>query len=188
MKTVQEKKYTKRLGWITLLNAEIVSKLPNYADLFDHTKISIRERLAYLATIPGAIERQVIFENITPIVGFEVITKFITGNLGTLAEGLINVHSVGTGTTPPADADTQLQTEIFRKNLASVTYAGNQAFYTAVYETTEANGALKEMGLFMNGSAGVPNSGTMWDRSAIDIAKTIAQSLTIDYEDTFIND
>lgn len=184
----QEKKYRKRIGYLTLLNHEIVSKLPQYHYLFDLKRITLKGRLAFLASIPGAIEKQIIFENITPIVGFEVLTKLLTGNLGSLVEGEVNVHALGSGVTPPADGDTELETETIRKLIASSTYDENKAFYTVVYETTEANGTHREMGLFINADDGIPDDGTLWDRSEINITKTSAQSLTIDYEDTFVNE
>jgi hypothetical protein len=184
--SIQEVKYPKRIGYITLLNHAIISKLPNFEDLFNLEKISLADRFAMLKKIPGAIENQVIFENLTPLVGFTALTKAMTGNAASLAEIIPNVHALGSGLTAPASGDTQLQTETIRKLLASKSYSGNKAYYTAVYETSEANGTHKEMALFMNATL-VANNGTMWDRSAIDITKTSAQSLTIDYEDTFIN-
>lgn len=181
--SIQEVKYPKRIGYISLYNAKKLAKLTaKIPHIFDLSKISLQERFSILAP---ALEDRVIFENITPLVGFTSLAKVMTGYAAAV-EAQPNVHALGSGATAPTSADTQLQTEVTRKLLASKAYAGNKAYYTVVYETTEANGTHLEMALFMNATL-VANNGTMWDRSAISITKTAAQSLTIDYEDTFIN-
>lgn len=185
--SIEEVKYPKRIGWLSTYNAAklalLTSKIP---DLFDLTKHTLKERFSIIDSVPGLLEDRIIFENITPLVGFTALTKAMSGHAASLAEIVPNVHALGTGVTAPTSADTQLQTEVTRKLLASQAYAGNKAYYTAVYETTEANGTWTEMALFLNATL-VANNGVMWDRSAIGITKTSAQSLTIDYEDTFIN-
>ncbi len=181
-----EEKFIKRIGWITKYNWEKLKLIPNWRDYFDVSKISPQKRFEAFRAIPGLIEGQQIFENLTPTVGFQQLCKAMSGNISTVAEIGVNYHAMGTGTNSPASGDIQLQTESTRKLLASKTYANNKAFYTAFYAATEAVGTFTEIGLFINGSA-TANSGVLWDRSLLSIIKSNTQTLTIDYEDTFIN-
>lgn len=152
------------------------------------TEFNYQTRKTLLLGAPkGLIESEVMFENITPTVGFQTLTKALTGNLPTLEELEVTVHAFGSDGTTPADGDTTLGTETVRKLLSSKSYNGASAFYTAFYDLAEANGTHAEMGLFINADGGTPDDGTMWDHSLIAITKTDTQSLTIDYEDTFVN-
>jgi len=149
---------------------------------------NFRTRAAFLAGAPaGVVAQELAFENITPAIGFEAITKALSGNISDPEELEVMVFALGTGTTPAADSDTTLETEGFRKLLSSVSYSGASAFYTAFIDLAEAVGSWTEMGLFMNADAGTPDDGTLWDRTLESITKTNSQSLTIDYEDDFQN-
>jgi hypothetical protein len=181
-----EEKFIKRIGWITKYNWEKLKLIPNWREYFDLSKITPQERFRVFAAIPGLIEGQELFENITPTIGFQQLCIALSGNIATIAEIGVNYHAMGTGNNSPAAGDTQLQTESTRKLLASKTYSGNKAYYTAFYAASEAVGSFTEIGLFINGSA-TANSGTLWDRSLLAITKSNTQTLTIDYEDTFIN-
>lgn len=181
-----EQKFIKRIGWITKYNWERLKLIPNWEDYFDVSKISPQQRFEMFSSIPGLIEGQHIFENLTPTVGFQQLCKALSGNIATIAEIGVNYHAMGTGTNSPASTDTQLQTESTRKLLASKTYSNNKAYYTAFYAAAEAVGTFTEIGLFINGTA-TANSGVLWDRSLLSIIKSNTQTLTIDYEDIFIN-
>lgn len=185
MQEIQEEKYIKRIGWITLYNEAKLKKLKNWSQYFDLSKYRPQERFEILQKL-GVIEGQQIFENITPTVGFQQITKAMSGNISAVSEIKVNYHALGSGTTPPAAGDTQLQTETYRKLLSSWTYSGNKAYYTAFYTAAEVSGTFDEIGLFINGTA-TANSGNLWDRSLLTIVKSSTQTLTIDYEDTFAN-
>jgi len=186
LKIVQEVKPMKRIGWISLINQKKLEKLRlDWRDLFDLNKYTLKQRFDELAKL-GVVQRREIFENITPTVGFAALTKALSGNIATVAEVLVNYHSLGTGVAAPASGDTALGTEGARVIVSSKTYSGNKAYYTVFYGLTEGVGTWTEMGLWLNASA-TPGSGTLWDRSLISISKTNAQSLTIDYEDTLSN-
>ena len=197
MINANEQKFRKVIGWITLYNQRILKGIArrkslrsagvrSYHDLFDLRKYTPQQRFEIFSRIPGLIEQQVAFENLTPTVGFAQITKAMSGNIAAIAEIKVNYHALGTGSTAPAAGDTQLQTEAYRKLLSSQTYANNKAYYTAFYTAAEVSGTFDEIGLFINGSAAA-NSGILWDRSLLHIVKQITQTLTIDYEDTFSN-
>lgn len=152
------------------------------------SEFNYRTRTALLALAPAnVVEYALPFENITPTVGFEVITKMLTGNASALEELEVMVHAFGDDNTAPADGDTALGNETVRKLLSSKSYSGASAFYTVFYDLSEGNGTHEEMGLFANADPGTPDDGTLWDRSLISITKTGTQSLSIDYEDSFVN-
>lgn len=128
----------------------------------------------------GKIKRVYKYENLIPTVGRTQIAKALASILATLPEIEINKTALGTGTTPPANGDTTLETETFRKNVASLTNTNNQVFVTAFYTALEVSGSFKEAGLFINGTATV-DTGILLSRVAIDITKSTSETLTIDY-------
>lgn len=98
--------------------------------------------------------------------------------------GIKLTHAVlGTGIAVPTNADTQLQTEVYRKNVASATSSGNIGYVSAFYTATEVSGTFREAAIFINGTA-VVNSGTLFSRVSINIAKTNIETLTVDYQIT----
>lgn len=99
---------------------------------------------------------------------------------GSPADIRITHSALGTGTSTPANADTQLQTEVYRKNVASATSDQATTYLTAFYSATEYTGNIKEAGMFINGSAGA-NTGTLFSRIALDTTKSSVETLTIDY-------
>jgi hypothetical protein len=192
-KTVQEKKPVKRIGVVSWFDGEIGRRLEvavkNRPELLDTNRFSFADRARILLDEYGiAPSRRQVFENITPTVGFAVLTKALSGNLGSVDEIGVNVHALGNGSTPPDASDTTLEGEVARVLLASRSYSGAKAYYTAFYGLAEAVGTHTEMGLFMDADEGTPDDGTLWDRSLTSITKTGIQSLTIDYEDEFSND
>jgi len=183
---IQEVKPIKRIGWASWIDQKKLETLrADWRELFDLARYSLRRRFEILEDL-GVLERQQIFENITPTVGFEALAKAMTGNIASVDEVGVNYHALGSGTNAPADSDTQLQTETVRAILSSRSYEDNKAYYTAFYGLAEAIGTHHEMGLFINAGPTV-NSGVLWDRTLLDITKTGVQSLTLDYEDTFAN-
>lgn len=93
--------------------------------------------------------------------------------------GNIKYGALGSNTTPPANADTQLGTEVFRKAPASYSATSNKAYITFVFGASEAVGTHKEFGTFIDGTASA-NSGQLFSHLAVDWVKTGVQSLTVD--------
>lgn len=185
--TIQEVKPRKVIGWVSFIDQiKLESLRADWKELFDLKKISLRDRFKILSEL-GVLQKQLRFENITPTVGFEAITKAMTGNIASVDEIAVNVHALGTGTTPAAAGDTTLETEGARALLSSRSYNDDKAYYTAFYGLADAVGTWSEMGLFINADDATPDDGVLWDRTLLSIVKTGAQSLTIDYEDTFEN-
>lgn len=127
--------------------------------------------------------RRIVQNNIIPTVGRQQIAKAISGALIGLADIEANYTSLGTGVTPPANSDVKLETEVYRKNVASATNDQNKLYLTAFYEAAEVTGTFKEAGIHLNGT-GTPDSGVLFSRVAIDITKSGTETLTIDYEVT----
>jgi len=125
------------------------------------------------------------YKNLIPTVGRQAIAEHLTDPTPTFSSLFVNFTALGTGVTAPANGNTQLQTETFRKNTASATFAANVAFITAFYTAPEITGTFKEAGLFMNATI-TANSGTLFSRVAIDITKSATETLTIDYTVTIV--
>jgi len=130
--------------------------------------------------VTGRIKRVQTYRNLLPTVGRAAIANHLTSATPSPAALRINKTALGTGVTAPANGDTQLQTETFRKDTASATNSNNVGFVTAFYTAPEVSGTFREAGLFINGTATV-NSGTLFSRVAINITKTASETLTIDY-------
>ena len=130
-------------------------------------------------------QRIFIYKNLIPTSGREQIAKALEGAIATATEIKITHTSLGTGTNAPANGDTQLQTETFRKIVASSTHSLNQLFITAFYAATEGTPSThREAGLHINGT-GAANSGVLFSRVAINITRAVTETLTIDYTVTF---
>lgn len=98
---------------------------------------------------------------------------------GTASKGEITYCAVGTGTTAPALTDTTLQTELARKAISVRSVNGNSAVFETFYTTSEANGSLREAGLFGDAASATADSGTLFCRAAINRTKTSSDTLSI---------
>lgn len=126
------------------------------------------------------------------IIRDEYDNLFVTTGRNAIAErarggdtGKITYCAVGTGTNVPSASDTTLQTEVFRKLIASRTRSGYVVTFKAFYNTSEANAALKEAGLFGDDATGTTDSGTLFARVNINRTKNSSQTLTISWDVTF---
>ncbi len=108
-----------------------------------------------------------------------IANQFVTGSPSppTLR---VNKIALGTGTNSPALGDTTLQTETFRKNTASANNVANVATVTGYFTAAETSGTYREAALFINGT-GTVDTGTMLSRVAINVTKTTAQTMTIEW-------
>jgi hypothetical protein len=121
-----------------------------------------------------------VVENIIPTVGRAAIANALTDATPSPASLLISHMALGTGVAAPANGDTTLQTEVYRNAIASLTNSSNIAYATGFFSTTETSGTYREVGLFIAGS-GTANTGTLLSHSAINITKSVTETLTIDY-------
>ena len=125
----------------------------------------------------GKIERQLV-KNLFVTTGKNSIADRLRGT-DTGAKGMITYCGVGTGTDAPAYADIQLQTELTRKLISVRSVSGNAATFQTFFNTSEANGTLREAGLFGDLATAVANSGTLFARTAINRTKNSSQTLIL---------
>lgn len=93
----------------------------------------------------------------------------------------INKIALGTGTNTPTIEDHDLQTETYRNNVFSKSNTSNIVDVTAYFTQTEVSGTFREAGMFSNATA-TANSGILVSHVAINVTKTLAQTLTIDFK------
>lgn len=150
------------------------------ASMDDGLKISGKVRFIFTDVKTGKKEISKWHKNIIPTEGREGIARRL-GNIAEKAnEGMVTYGAVGTGTTTPQNSDTQLETELARKLISSTSYVSNAITIRTFYTTAEANGALKEFGLFGEDASGAANSGTLFQRVLIDRTKTASKTLTVE--------
>ena len=82
----------------------------------------------------------------------------------------LNYFAFGTGTTAAAESDTTLGTEIARKLYTSKSWTGKTFQALCQLGTAEANGEIKELGVFANGTA-TTDSGDLLSRAIVSISK-----------------
>ena len=144
-------------------------------------KLQLSETWTFtLRDVNTGVERKFVYKNLIPTAGRAAIGNQLTNVAPSPNPLRVNFTSLGTGVTAPANGDTQLQTETFRKAIASATNASNIAYMTAFYTAPEVSGTFREAGLHI-AATGTANSGTLFSRVAINITKSVSETLTIDY-------
>lgn len=122
-------------------------------------------------------------DNIVVTVGRAVIAqRLASDNTYTLN---INYGALGTSTTAPANGDTILGTEVFRKLKASATDLANVAYLSFFYSATDCNGTYREFGTFIDGTAGA-DTGQLFTHVAVNWVKANTETLTIDVTYTIV--
>lgn len=125
--------------------------------------------------------RRYVYRNTFVTYGKNAIAQRMAGN----DVGEISWCALGTGTTAPALGDTALQTEIARKEISVRSYLGNVFTGQTYFTTSEANGTLREAGLFGTGvgrtPSSTPGSGQLFARAAINRVKTSNDTLTLSW-------
>lgn len=124
------------------------------------------------------------YKNMVVTFGKNGIAQRLAGQ----SSGEITYCALGTGTTAPALGDTQMQTEIFRKLISVRSYSNNVATFQTYFGTSEANGTLREAGLFGNGvgrtATDTSGTGQLYCRTAINRTKTSSDTLTLTWSVT----
>jgi hypothetical protein len=125
----------------------------------------------------GKIKRIYKHKNLVATVGRSVLAQRLA-NITTYT-GIVNYGALGTSTTPPSNADTQLGAEVYRKAVGSNSAINNIATITFFYNTTETSGNYKEFATFIDGVS-TPNSGQLFSHVAVDWTKTTSETLTVE--------
>lgn len=105
--------------------------------------------------------------------GKVILAKFISNQ----KPGAVSHMAVGTGETAVDVSQSALDSEVFRKQVASAINQDNVAIIDCVYGQGEAVGSLREAALYTE-------EGTMFARALITEDKGIYQELTISWEIT----
>lgn len=125
--------------------------------------------------------RRYVYKNMFVTYGKNAIAQRLAGQ----SVGEITYCAVGTGTTAPALGDTALQTELARKEISVRSYLNNVFTGQTFFTTSEANGTLREAGLFGTGVGRTPSvtpgSGQLFARAAINRVKTSNDTLTLSW-------
>jgi hypothetical protein len=121
--------------------------------------------------------------NIVPTISRTAMAAALAGVFSNIAEIEINYQELGTGTNPPANSDTALQTPSAgtRKVVSSISQSLNIISITSFWAATEATGTWREFSLFINGTA-TSNSGTLFNRVAMNITVSSTEAMTLDGE------
>lgn len=99
--------------------------------------------------------------------------------------GIVNYGAIGTGTASPSSSDTVLDTELARTTVYERSRSSNVVSLQFYFDPTQGNGTLKEFGAFVDGTSTV-DTGTLFDRVAIDVVKTSLNSLLIELTITIL--
>lgn len=144
----------------------------------DEIKIKGQVKLIFKNEKTGKVRRYT-YKNMVVTYGKNAIAQRLAGQ----SVGSITYCAVGTGTTAPALADTVLEGEIERKLVSVRGYSGNVATFDTYFTTEEANGTLREAGLFGNGvgrtASETPDTGQLFCRVAINRTKSSNDTLTL---------
>lgn len=120
------------------------------------------------------------YNNLIVTVGKVAIARRLGGIALLANEGQCTYGAVGTDATAPLVTDTVLGTELARKALSVTSYVSNVITLRTFYTTAEANGALKEFGLFGEAATAAADSGTMFNHAAIDLTKDNTKTLIVE--------
>lgn len=149
----------------------------NTYGLGEPMKITGRGYIELRNVASGLVDRQD-FTNMFVTAGKVSLADAIRGTTSN-NQGIITYCAVGTSTTAPALGDTDLVAETFRKTISVREVAANVATFSTFFTTTEANGTLREAGLFGDDASAIPGSGTLFCRAAINRTKTTGDTLTM---------
>ena len=155
-------------------------------DVIDDIKRRGHEELALMyERLRGiALVRQLTVKNILPTAGRTVVAQWLTGDNSVDAANGANYGSLGTDNTAPANGDTALGTETYRKATSSSTNSSNVAFLSNFYTATEVTGTFEEAGWHLDGT-GAADSGELLSHFLTgSIVKTSTETLTVESQIT----
>ena len=143
-------------------------------ELKKHRKIYL-EMVAELKRLFQVREYEII--NLIATVGRSVIAQRLANTL--TYTGVINYGALGSSATAPANSDTTLTTEVFRKVTASVDYSDEDAFIDFFYSKSDTNGTYEEFGTFIDGAAGADTGQLFTHALTGGWTKTATESMTV---------
>lgn len=143
-------------------------------------KIKVNVTATIRDKITGRVKHVQQRHNLITTVGRAALASWLGNVSGSPATLYPNYVSLGSNVAAPANSDTQLGTETYRNLVASRTNASNIAYITGFFTAAETSGTYREAGLHIGGS-GSANSGTLFSHVALNITKSSAETLTLDW-------
>lgn len=129
--------------------------------------------------------------NLVVQTGIELILRGLANDLSALSDLYINVAALGDDGTTPANGDTTLTSEVFRKTITSLNYNAStkSLFATMLVDYTEDADTYFETGLFIDANPATPNDGVLFNHALLEpptgITKTTSEVLVISFQITF---
>lgn len=123
------------------------------------------------------LNREYLVENIVVTNGRSVIAERLAND--TTYTGIINYGILGTGTTPVSNSDTTLETEVFRKVVASQATTTSTAFIDFFISKTDWDGTAEEFGTVIDGTASVDTGQLFTHALTGGWVKSATESMTI---------
>lgn len=118
------------------------------------------------------------YHNLFVDAGKASVVEALRGNVDN-NKGQITYCAVGSGTNAPAAGDIKLQNETYRKAVSVRSSAVRTATFKTFFNQNEANGTLRELGLFGDLATNTRDSGTLFARLNINRTKSSNDTLTI---------
>lgn len=133
--------------------------------------------------LDGQVTRKDTFANLITDAGLSLLAHVLDG--GT-TDGLIRYMAVGTDDIAPANGDTKLGSEFFRKQITKQTFAAPGTVESQTYlSPADAVGSIREIGWFAGtGATAAVDSGVMIARVLYSHDKTALESINLDRTDT----
>lgn len=123
--------------------------------------------------------RRYSYKNMFVTYGKNAIAQRLSGQ----SVGEITYCALGTSAVAPALGDTALAAELARKLISVRSYGNNIASFQTFFTINEANGTLREAGLFGTGvgrtASGVADTGQLFCRTNINRTKSSNDTLTL---------
>lgn len=133
--------------------------------------------------VTGKVKDVTFIKNTFVTSGKNAIADALRGTTSN-SKGIITYCAVGTSAVAPTLADTHLGVEIFRKLISVRSVSGKVATFQTFFTTAEANGTLREAGLFGDDATSTPDSGTLFSKLAINRVKSSSDTLTMSWDIT----
>ena len=140
-----------------------------------------KHREQYLALIAelkkSFLTREVLVDNIVVTAGRSVIAERLAND--TTYTGIINYGAIGTATPTVANSDTTLDTEVFRKVVASQSTTDATAFIDFFISKSDWDGTAEDFETFIDGTASVDTGQLFTHALTGGWTKTASESMTI---------
>jgi hypothetical protein len=183
-----------RVQQLTWMQKEKISE----RDSFDKFVSAVKRELQMVKGAQEALERSICngmrkalkipeFASMLQVEEYQnLVPSVLRNSLATLISGTTvtptfkcNYFALGTGTTAPANADTQLQTEALRSLFTNREAEENAAYLDVYFTNAQVGGnTYLEAGMFVDGASGA-NTGYLLSRVAINQSIGSAETLTV---------